>query len=83
MRERKFAPFVRLEVDCEMPSDMVDRLTEELQLVRDDVYRICGPMALGGEAPVVASLIASNLFISMCVFDFVFLLSNPRLNSFF
>lgn len=54
MRERKFAPFVRLEVDCEMPSDMVDRLTEELQLVRDDVYRICGPMALGGEASVGA-----------------------------
>lgn len=49
MRERKFAPFVRLEVDCEMPSDMALRLTEELQLSRDDVYRVCGPMALGGE----------------------------------
>ena len=48
MRERKFAPFVRLEVDCEMPGDMQQRLTEELQLSRDDVYRVCGPMALGG-----------------------------------
>jgi polyphosphate kinase len=70
MRERKFAPFVRLEVDCEMPSDMVDRLTEELQLVRDDVYRICGPMALGGEVSTGALFIASNLFVSMHVFDF-------------
>ena len=49
MRERKFAPFVRLEVDCEMPAGMALRLTEELQLSRDDVYRVCGPMALGGE----------------------------------
>lgn len=50
MRELRFAPFVRLEVDCEMPLDVVQRLTMELGLSdKDDVYSICGPMALGGE----------------------------------
>lgn len=49
MRELRFAPFVRLEVDCEMPLDVVQRLTMELGLSdKDDVYSICGPMALGG-----------------------------------
>lgn len=50
MRELRFAPFVRLEVDCEMPLEVVQRLTMELGLSdKDDVYTICGPMALGGE----------------------------------
>ncbi|KAG0588092.1 hypothetical protein KC19_2G215500 [Ceratodon purpureus] len=48
MRELRFAPFVRLEVDCEMPLEVVHRLTVELGLSdKDDVYSICGPMALG------------------------------------
>jgi polyphosphate kinase len=50
MRELRFAPFVRLEVDCDMPLEVVQRLTMELGLRdKDDVYTICGPMALGGE----------------------------------
>ncbi|GJP70689.1 hypothetical protein CLOP_g1601 [Closterium sp. NIES-67] len=48
MRERKFAPFVRLEVDCEMPEEVLLKLSQELGLdSRDDVYRICGPLGLG------------------------------------
>lgn len=50
MRERKFAPFVRLEVDCEMPEGVLLKLTSELGLHnKDDVYCICGPLALGGQ----------------------------------
>lgn len=52
MRELRFAPFVRLEVDCDMPLEVVQRLTMELGLSdKDDVYSICGPMASGGENP--------------------------------
>eukprot|EP00850_Spirogloea_muscicola_P016700 SM000137S00478 [mRNA] locus=s137:341337:347444:- [translate_table: standard] len=48
MRERKFAPFVRLEVDSEMPQHVVQRLTAELELSdKIDVYHISGPLALG------------------------------------
>jgi len=48
MRELKFAPFVRLEVDCEMPLEVVQRLTAELGLSdQNDVYTVCGPLALG------------------------------------
>ncbi|CAI5462292.1 unnamed protein product [Closterium sp. Yama58-4] len=48
MRERKFAPFVRLEVDCEMPEEVLLKLSHELGLdSRDDVYRLCGPLGLG------------------------------------
>lgn len=51
MRELKFAPFVRLEVDCEMPLEVVQRLTAELGLSdQNDVYSVCGPLALGGES---------------------------------
>jgi polyphosphate kinase len=49
MRELRFAPFVRLEVDCEMPQDVIQRLSNELGLSnKDDVYTVCGQMALGG-----------------------------------
>ncbi|CAI5986795.1 unnamed protein product, partial [Closterium sp. NIES-65] len=48
MRERKFAPFVRLEVDCEMPEEVLLKLSHELGLdSHDDVYRLCGPLGLG------------------------------------
>jgi polyphosphate kinase len=48
MRELRFAPFVRLEVDCEMPQDVIQRLSNELGLSnKDDVYTVCGQMALG------------------------------------
>ncbi|CAI5504027.1 unnamed protein product [Closterium sp. Naga37s-1] len=48
MRERKFAPFVRLEVDCEMPEEVLLKLSQELGLdSHDDVYRLCGPLGLG------------------------------------
>jgi polyphosphate kinase len=49
MRELRFAPFVRLEVDCEMPQDVIQRLSNELGLSnKDDMYTVCGQMALGG-----------------------------------
>eukprot|EP00271_Cylindrocystis_brebissonii_P022321 TRINITY_DN854_c0_g1_i2.p1 TRINITY_DN854_c0_g1~~TRINITY_DN854_c0_g1_i2.p1 ORF type:complete len:1017 (+),score=208.66 TRINITY_DN854_c0_g1_i2:402-3452(+) len=48
MRERKFAPFVRLEVENDMPDAMLEKLTRELGLVsQDDLYRVVGPLALG------------------------------------
>eukprot|EP00271_Cylindrocystis_brebissonii_P022322 TRINITY_DN854_c0_g1_i3.p1 TRINITY_DN854_c0_g1~~TRINITY_DN854_c0_g1_i3.p1 ORF type:complete len:774 (+),score=129.48 TRINITY_DN854_c0_g1_i3:266-2587(+) len=50
MRERKFAPFVRLEVDAAMPEFMVQNLSRELGLAgngSDDVYRSQGLLALG------------------------------------
>eukprot|EP00270_Netrium_digitus_P003372 TRINITY_DN13853_c0_g1_i1.p1 TRINITY_DN13853_c0_g1~~TRINITY_DN13853_c0_g1_i1.p1 ORF type:complete len:925 (+),score=264.64 TRINITY_DN13853_c0_g1_i1:272-2776(+) len=48
MRERKFAPFVRLEVECGMPEDVLQKLTSELGLSNtNDVFEVCGLLALG------------------------------------
>lgn len=48
MRERKFAPFVRLEVDCDTPPEVVQKLKSELGLPSNhDLYRVCGPLAMG------------------------------------
>jgi polyphosphate kinase len=44
LRERRFAPVVRLEVDSNMPDNMVDFLRNEMELDAQDVYRIRGPM---------------------------------------
>ncbi|MGL4651815.1 MAG: polyphosphate kinase 1, partial [Caldilineaceae bacterium] len=44
LRERRFAPIVRLEVDANMPPAMVDFLRDEMELDMQDVYRIRGPM---------------------------------------
>ena len=47
VRERRFAPFVRLEVDAAMPPELTNRLMEEFALHQDDVYTTEGLLALG------------------------------------
>lgn len=42
LRERRFAPVVRLEVDSEMPKPVIELLKEELNLGDEDVYRVDG-----------------------------------------
>jgi polyphosphate kinase len=44
LRERRFAPVVRLEVDHEMPQSMIEFLMMELELDSTDVYRVRGPL---------------------------------------
>ena len=41
VRERRFAPFVRLEVQADMPLDLTEFLVHELSLtLEQDVYRV-------------------------------------------
>ena len=41
VRERRFAPFVRLEVEADMPLELTEFLVHELSLRLDqDVYRV-------------------------------------------
>ncbi len=42
LRERRFAAVVRLEVDVDMPEEVVALLTDELEIGRDDVARVEG-----------------------------------------
>lgn len=42
LRERRFAPVVRLEVDSGMPKPVIELLKEELNLGDEDVYRVDG-----------------------------------------
>lgn len=42
LRERRFAPVVRLEVDARMPRPVIELLKEELDLTDDDVTRVDG-----------------------------------------
>jgi polyphosphate kinase len=44
LRERRFAPVVRLEVDSGMPDDMVEFLQDKMELEASDVYRVRGPL---------------------------------------
>ena len=46
LRRRRFLPVVRLEVDSRSSEGPVERLTEELGLGPDDVYRFAGPLGL-------------------------------------
>ncbi len=46
LRRRRFLPVVRLEVDARTSEGPVGRLTEELGLGSDDVYRFDGPLGL-------------------------------------
>ena len=46
LRRRRFLPVVRLEIDSRTSEDPVERLTEELGLGPDDVYRFAGPLGL-------------------------------------
>jgi len=48
LRERRFAPVVRLEVDEQMPEFVAELLREELDLYRDDVVRVRGPIDYTG-----------------------------------
>ena len=47
LRRRRFLPVVRLEIDSRTSESTVERLTEELGLSADDVYRFAGPLGLG------------------------------------
>ena len=47
LRRRRFLPVVRLEIDSRTSEASIDRLTEELGLGVDDVYRFEGPLGLG------------------------------------
>jgi polyphosphate kinase len=46
LRRRRFLPVVRLEIDSRTSEAPVRRLTEELGLGADDVYRFAGPLGL-------------------------------------
>lgn len=46
LRRRRFLPVVRLEIDSRTSEGPVQRLTAELGLGRDDVYRFAGPLGL-------------------------------------
>lgn len=46
LRQRRFGKPVRLEVSSDMPTEMIDYLTESLDLTESDVYRINGPLAM-------------------------------------
>ena len=46
LRRRRFLPVVRLEIDSRTSETSIERLTEELGLGPDDVYRFAGPLGL-------------------------------------
>ncbi|HBB90015.1 MAG TPA: polyphosphate kinase 1 [Blastocatellia bacterium] len=46
VRQRRFGSPVRLEVSAGMPEEMVEYLTESLDLLSEDVYIIDGPLAI-------------------------------------
>ena len=47
LRRRRFLPVVRLEIDSRTSEASIHRLTEELGLYAEDVYRFAGPLGLG------------------------------------
>ena len=46
IRQRRFGSVVRLEVEESMPDYMVDTLIENLQITKDDIHKIDGPLGL-------------------------------------
>ena len=48
LRRRRFGKAVRLEVDAQMSEEVRELLLRELELERDDLYPIDGPLDLGG-----------------------------------
>lgn len=46
IRQRRFGSVVRLEVESRMPEFMIDTLTENLQITKDDVHVFDGPLGL-------------------------------------
>jgi polyphosphate kinase len=47
MKQRRFTTAVRLQVDSEMPGNVVEILTSNIEIHPDDVYRIERPIGLG------------------------------------
>lgn len=59
VRERRFAPFVRLEVEADMPAELTEELAHELELnMEQDVYRV--PQVLDLEQLAKVSRCASR-----------------------
>lgn len=48
LRKRRFGSPIRLEVSSDMPEEMLELLARELELTRDDVYTIDGPLDITG-----------------------------------
>ena len=48
LRRRRFGRAVRLEIDTNASQEILELLTEELDLQASDVYRFSGPLDLGG-----------------------------------
>ncbi len=46
LRKRRFGSPVRLEVSTDMPSEMIQYLSQSLELTKDDVYKVDAPLAL-------------------------------------
>jgi polyphosphate kinase len=46
LKQRRFGDVVRLEVSASMPAEMVEYLTESLEITADDVYKINGPLKI-------------------------------------
>ena len=54
LRRRRFGRAVRLEIEAGMSDDIRDLLVRELELDRDDVYAVTGPLDLSGLSTVYA-----------------------------
>jgi polyphosphate kinase len=52
LREQRFAAVVRLEVDEQMPAQMLSILQDELRLDQSDVYTVRGPLRLADLFPL-------------------------------
>lgn len=48
LRRRRFGRAVRLEIDAAAEGEILELLTEELDLTEADIYRFVGPLDLGG-----------------------------------
>lgn len=46
VRQRRFGPVVRLDVDEQMPDRVLDLLIANLEVTRDDVYAVGGPLGM-------------------------------------
>ncbi len=46
LRKRRFGSPVRLEVSSDMPTEMIQYLSESLELTEEDVYKVDAPLAL-------------------------------------
>ncbi len=46
LRKRRFGSPVRLEVSADMPSEMIQYLSQSLDLSEGDVYKVVGPLAI-------------------------------------